>query len=503
MRRMLCILIALLLVLPATVLAAETPVTASSTGYENVLFSNGYRGFCLDNGLDGAYTGDTFTATGDTTLALQNTTEADISQKLKILFAHCFEDIFVSDGNGGYVISNTNLIQKMVWHYTDNFYIYYNGSTPDSLLLRAIEEYTGPAIPDNGYTKTLSNGDRIAFSFMVMAPQREQQQHFFAYYFTVTPAGSHTHSFGTDWETDGSEHWHECDCGEKSDVTPHTPTVINDKPAAEFEEGYTGDTVCSVCNELMETGETIPATHVHNFGTYWETDGFEHWYECDCGEKSDVTPHTSTVINAKPATETEEGYTGDTVCSVCNELLEAGEPIDKLPSEDGSDEGGEGGEGHSHSIPENWSSDEAQHWKECPCGEKIQLADHEKTVINQKPSSTTEEGYTGDTVCSVCEKLIEKGQAIPKNHQHDFGTTWKTSTTQHWKECPCGAKQDTADHVYKDGYCTTCNYYNPNYTSENPNTGDSFVPAHHIALCLMSLASIAWICGFAKKKGIF
>ena len=131
------------------------------------------------------------------------------------------------------------------------------------------------------------------------------------------------------------------------------------------------------------------------------------------------------------------------------------------------------------------------------------MADHEKTVINQKAASATEEGYTGDTVCSVCEKLLKKGQAIPKTHQHSFGTSWKTSATQHWHECACGTKQDTANHVYKDGYCTSCNYYNPNYTADNPTTGDSFVPAHYFALCLMSLASIAWICNFAKKKGIF
>ena len=414
MKKLLCLLMVLMLILPATAMAADTPITSTATGYWDVPFSNGYRGFCLDVNLHGATSGNSFTVAGDTSAATSNRDGSDISQQLKILFTQCFEDIFEANGSGGYRIKDSNTIQAVVWSYSDGQHIW--GTQKE--LANAVAAYSGPAIPDNGYTRTLSNGDTITFYFAVMAPVDETVQHFFAYNFTVTPAGEHEHSFGTTWESDDTQHWYECDCGEKSDVTPHTPTVINDKPAAEFEAGYTGDTVCSVCNELMATGTSIPATHQHNFGTDWESDGIQHWHECGCGEKSDVTPHTSTVINSKPATETEEGY-------------------------------------------------------------------------------------TGDTVCSVCEKLLEKGQAIPKTHQHSFGTSWKTSATQHWHECACGTKQDTANHVYKDGYCTSCNYYNPNYTADNPTTGDSFVPAHYFALCLMSLASIAWICNFAKKKGIF
>ncbi len=43
-----------------------------------------------------------------------------------------------------------------------------------------------------------------------------------------TPSGtpdetdpSHTHVFGAEWKADGENHWHECECGEKKDVTAH------------------------------------------------------------------------------------------------------------------------------------------------------------------------------------------------------------------------------------------------------------------------------------------
>ncbi len=33
---------------------------------------------------------------------------------------------------------------------------------------------------------------------------------------------SHEHSYGTEWKSDGAYHWHECECGEKSDEAAHT-----------------------------------------------------------------------------------------------------------------------------------------------------------------------------------------------------------------------------------------------------------------------------------------
>ena len=492
MKRFILLTMVLLLILPMTAMAAEDVVTPITTGYEDVLFSNGYRGFCLDNKKDGAYSGDTFTVTNDTSAATSNTDNSDISQKLKILFTQCFEDIFVSDGNGGYQLKEPNAILYLVWHYTDNFYISPTGTGTQSVLLRAIEGYTGPAIPDNGYALALSNGDTVTFSFIVLAPSSDAVQHFFAYNISVASAGDHTHDFGETWESDDSQHWYACACGEKSDITPHTPTVINEKPASEFEAGYTGDTVCSSCSRLLAAGETVPATHQHVYGETWKSDDNQHWYECPCGEKKDIDNHNAVLVNQKEATELEEGYTGDTVCETCEKLIREGEPIDKLP-----------GSGHSHAIPEQWDSNETQHWKECPCGEKLYLANHAETVINQKAASTTEEGYTGDTVCETCGKVIKTGQAIPKTHGHSFGSTWKTSATQHWHECACGEKADAANHIYKDGYCTVCKHYNPNYRSDNPNTGDSFSPALHIALCLMSVFGFAWVSQVAKKKGMF
>ena len=65
---------------------------------------------------------------------------------------------------------------------------------------------------------------------------------------TITPtAESHTHSYGTAWKYDGTNHWHECACGDKADTAAHTFKWVTDKEAAAAEKGYKHEE-CSVCS---------------------------------------------------------------------------------------------------------------------------------------------------------------------------------------------------------------------------------------------------------------
>ncbi len=68
------------------------------------------------------------------------------------------------------------------------------------------------------------------------------------------------------WSSDADGHWHACAaCGDRLDYAEHTSTVENEKKATCTEDGYTGDTVCSVCGYMIEKGETVPATG-HKYG---------------------------------------------------------------------------------------------------------------------------------------------------------------------------------------------------------------------------------------------
>ncbi len=319
MKKIAYLLIAILCIslLSFTATAASIE-TSLGTGDRYILFSNGYRGFCLDVKLKGAYAGDTFTQAKDTSVATNNNSANDISQMLKVLFTQCFEDIFVSDGNSGYTIGDTNTIQAVVWHFSDGQYVWGN----QLALVNAVEAYTGPNIPDNGYTLTLDDGNIITFYFTVMQPQNADQQDFFAYKIEVGKETSHSHVYSHEWESDENNHWHECECGEKNDETPHKATsadCVNPSlcevcikeiagtdadnhtgntilkgqvEAEEYKEGYTGDTYCKDCDTLLEKGETISATHSHVYSHEWKSDENNHWHECECGEKNDSQKHT-------------------------------------------------------------------------------------------------------------------------------------------------------------------------------------------------------------------
>ena len=69
-------------------------------------------------------------------------------------------------------------------------------------------------------------------------------------------------------------------CGDKTDIGKHTDNTVikNQKDSSEFADGYTGDIYCKECDALIEKGETIPATHEHDYSDKWTSDDNEHWH---------------------------------------------------------------------------------------------------------------------------------------------------------------------------------------------------------------------------------
>ncbi len=195
-------------------------VTDCATGISNVQFSNGYCGFCLDANLHSAGNGDIFSASDNTSVATNNTNNNDVSQKLKVMFTQCFDDIFSLDENGIYRIDKSVAdlkLQNAIYHFTDNHW----PSGDVKKLVNKVNEYDGPEIPDTGYQITNKDGKIITFYFLVMEPQKEDQQSYFAYKLEVSDGQSHVHNPKEKWESDGENHWHECGCGEKSDFNMH------------------------------------------------------------------------------------------------------------------------------------------------------------------------------------------------------------------------------------------------------------------------------------------
>ena len=117
---------------------------------------------------------------------------------------------------------------------------------------------------------------------------------------------------------------------------------------------------------------------------------------------------------------------------------------------------------HTHTYNTTWSTDETNHWHECTCGDKKDLAahtdaneDHNCDVCGKKMSD-----HTGGTAtckdkatCTIC------GQKYGDLAAHNYKTTWSTDSAKHWHECSvCGDKKDVAAHVdaNKDHNCDVC-----------------------------------------------
>ena len=134
---------------------------------------------------------------------------------------------------------------------------------------------------------------------------------------TMTPAADgHTHKYGTEWKHDETNHWHECECGNKADITAHNFKWIVDRKATATEKGSKHEE-CTVCG-YKKTAVDIPKidSHNHNYGTEWKYDETNHWHECEDGEKANITAHNFKWIIDKEATATEKGSKHEE-CTVC------------------------------------------------------------------------------------------------------------------------------------------------------------------------------------------
>ena len=110
--------------------------------------------------------------------------------------------------------------------------------------------------------------------------------------------------------------------------------------------------------------------------------------------------HTENIKNAKDATCTENGYTGEKVCSVCGAVTEYGHTTAAL--------------GHDYQL------------------------------MNQKDATCTESGYSGDSICSRCNDVESEGTVIDKL-DHEWETEYRLD-----KEPTCTEKGSKSIH------CANC-----------------------------------------------
>lgn len=186
--------------------------------------------------------------------------------------------------------------------------------------------------------------------------------------YEISPKVSHKHKYSNEWSYDGEGHWHVCTvwgCHSKVDYHEH----VYDNEC---------DVSCNVCGYLRK------APHVPN--GEWRGDETGHWHVCTrCGEKVDLMPHD-------PGPEATDD--SPQVCLTCGYIIKPATG------------------NHTHSFEGDWQSDDHEHWHQCVCGEKADVAAHEwdEGVVTKAPTQNADGEKT--FTCKVCGKV--KTEIIPK-----------------------------------------------------------------------------------------
>ena len=133
----------------------------------------------------------------------------------------------------------------------------------------------------------------------------------------------------------------------------------------------------------------LEASHTHTYGTEWKSDAYKHWHECSCGAKSEEAAHTAGEwIIDTPATATTSG-TKHKECTVCGYTM----TTETIPATGGGE--------HTHNYSSDWKSDSINHWKECSCGDKADVAAHSFKWVVDKEATATKKGSKHEE-CKVC-----------------------------------------------------------------------------------------------------
>lgn len=286
----------------------------------------------------------------------------------------------------------------------------------------------------------------------------------------------------------------------------------NQKAATCTEDGYTGDVYCSDCGTKLESGtvinklghtwdngvitkeatETEEGVKTYTCKTCGETKtesipmAYHHWdqgtvtKEPTCTEKGEKTHHCTDegcdktwietipatghqhteIRDKKEATCEENGYSGDTYCKDCGQLISKGSEIKakghtwnngKVTEEATCKKEGIKtytcsicGDTKTEAIPKKEHSfDEGKVTKKATCTEDglkvytckncgetkeeiLKATGHQHTEVrNEKKATCKEKGYSGDIYCADCGELIKKGSATEKADH-----TWKLTKEQ-------------------------------------------------------------------------
>lgn len=194
---------------------------------------------------------------------------------------------------------------------------------------------------------------------------------------------------------------------------------------------------------MLVTLTLVACGHNHNFSTDLVKDDSKHWFVCDCGEKKDEAAHDYTIASEYVVAPTcEEGGVQIFSC-ICGAIVEKEVPAN----------------GHKYST--SYSKDADQHWYECVCGLKKDVATH-----NYKNSGkllvvpTCEKEGLREYTC-VCGASIQKTLPANGHKYNNLETNWDNYVTDVTSSAP--TRYSILAHTTDDGLYIRIEQYVDSY----------------------------------------
>lgn len=305
-----------------------------------------------------------------------------------------FCSILEKNGYYAMIYANTNWFNNVIkpasaissyalWHAS--YYNKYTGYTPTQSTSIASEK---PALnANNENVKIWQYTDKGSVSGI--SGNVDMNVGYYDFSTIIRSQGYNNFCSFTTLKTDINNHWYECICGKKKDVTLHSYTTQ-------------------------------------------KNDSNTHWYECFCGAKSEKMTHNYNLIH------NETNHFDK--CIDCNYVK------------------------NSSTAQHNFNKqgyNSTEHYMQCECGliEQSSIKAHTPTYH-----------ISGNEHWADCEC----GYVVVERSEHDY-TIKKSNTTQHWGICVCGTVSEKSDHDFINTYCLHCGYHVHNYnftTDETTHDGD-------------------------------
>ena len=280
--------------------------------------------------------------------------------------------------------------------------------------------------------------------------------------------------------------------------------------ACSRDAGHVETLTADVASEVT----TAPGCVTDGVRTYTATVTLEgRTYTDTKTESIPAAGHDTALKNARAATCTEDGYTGDEVCRTCGETVKQGTVIPAT--------------GHDTALKnaraatcteDGYTGDEVCR----TCGETVKqgavipATGHDTALKNARAATCTEDGYTGDEICRTCGETVKQGTVIPatghdtalKNARAATCTEDGYTGDEVCRTCGETVKQGAVipatGHDFQDGKCVNCGAADPDYRPakpENPGvkTGDAGVLLY-AGLMLLTLTGSAWVLGRKRTR---